>query len=214
MRNWRISTRLVSLLALPVVAATSLGALRIQSSLDNFDQLGNMKSLTDITESSTELAAALQNERDVAAGPLSSKPREDKNDAVVAAQEQTKRAKEAFDSVSDNVPGNLTGVRSTVLTINRQLSRLTSIRENAYTNADFISQTVNDYDGLIQSLLALSQDMAQATSNPDMIAQTRTLAAFSSAKEFDSIQRAVISAALADNRTLATTDWQYLQSSA
>jgi signal transduction histidine kinase len=214
MRNWRISTRLVSLLALPVVAATSLGALRIQSSLDNFDQLGNMKSLTDITESSTELAASLQNERDVAAGPLSSKPREDKNDAVVAAREQTTRAKQAFDSVSGNVPGNLTGVRSTVLAINRQLSKLTSIRDNAYTNADFISQTVNDYDGLIQSLLALSQDMAQATNNPDMIAQTRTLAAFSSAKEFDSIQRAVISAALADNRQLATNDWQYLQSSA
>jgi len=211
LRNWRISTRLVSLLALPVVAATSLGALRIQSEWENINELGNMKSLTDITESSTELAAALQNERDVSAGPLSSKPPEEKSDAVIASREQTQRAKDAFDAASDAVPSGLTGVRSTVLAINRQLSKLTSIRQEAYTNGDYVSQTVNDYDGLIQSLLSLSQDMAQATSNPEMIAQTRTLAAFSSAKEYDSIQRAVISAALADNKNLQINDWRYVQ---
>ena len=38
--------------------------------------------------------------------------------------------------------------------------------------------------------------MAQATSNPDMIKRTRALAAFSSAKEYASIQRAIIAAAL------------------
>lgn len=67
MRNWRISTRLVSLLALPVVAATTLGALRIQSSLENVKQLDAMTSLTDLTEQATKFAAALQNERDISA---------------------------------------------------------------------------------------------------------------------------------------------------
>ena len=38
--------------------------------------------------------------------------------------------------------------------------------------------------------------MAQATSNPEMIKRTRALAAFSSAKEYASIQRAIIAAAL------------------
>ncbi|MFD8198601.1 hypothetical protein ACFV2G_03430, partial [Streptomyces sp. NPDC059701] len=57
LRNWRISTRLVSLLALPVVAATSLGALRINESMDNIQQLDNMKLLTEMTKQATELAA-------------------------------------------------------------------------------------------------------------------------------------------------------------
>ncbi|MFF1658167.1 hypothetical protein ACFVXP_33490, partial [Streptomyces sp. NPDC058255] len=57
LRNWRISTRLVSLLALPVVAATSLGALRINQSMDSIQQLDNMKLLTDMTKQATELAA-------------------------------------------------------------------------------------------------------------------------------------------------------------
>ena len=48
--------------------------------------------------------------------------------------------------------------------------------------------------------------MAQATSNPDMIKRTRALAAFSSAKEYASIQRAIIAAALpADARTSRAT---------
>ncbi|MFD0211325.1 histidine kinase, partial [Streptomyces hirsutus] len=58
LRNWRISTRLVSLLALPVVAATSLGGLRINQSMDDIQQLDNMKLLTDMTQEATELAAA------------------------------------------------------------------------------------------------------------------------------------------------------------
>ncbi|CAM5699719.1 hypothetical protein SALBM135S_04530 [Streptomyces alboniger] len=41
--------------------------------------------------------------------------------------------------------------------------------------------------------------MAQATSNPEMIQRTRALAAFSSAKEYASVQRAIIAAALPAN---------------
>ncbi|MFE2303591.1 hypothetical protein ACFXAW_35950, partial [Streptomyces sp. NPDC059445] len=64
LRNWRISTRLVSLLALPVVAATSLGALRINESMDNIQQLDNMRLLTEMTKQATELAAARPNVAD------------------------------------------------------------------------------------------------------------------------------------------------------
>ncbi|CAM5699748.1 Signal transduction histidine-protein kinase/phosphatase MprB OS=Streptomyces alboniger OX=132473 GN=CP975_25555 PE=4 SV=1 [Streptomyces alboniger] len=69
LRNWRISTRLVSLLALPVITATTLGGLRINSSLDEIQQLDNMKLLTDMTKQATALAVALQEERDKSAGP-------------------------------------------------------------------------------------------------------------------------------------------------
>jgi signal transduction histidine kinase len=213
MRNWRISTRLVSLLALPVVAATSLGALRIQSSLENVDQLNNMGSLTDITERTTELAASLQEERDSSAGPLAGKPRDAKNDSVVATREATDRAKRAFDSATADLPQGLKGVSASLVAISRELSNLAAIRDNAYTDDQYISQTVNDYDQLIQSLLSLSQDMAQATNNPEMINATRALAAFSAAKEYDSIQRAVIGAALANDKNLQPNDWRYVESS-
>ncbi|GAA2099320.1 hypothetical protein GCM10009801_70800 [Streptomyces albiaxialis] len=199
LRNWHISTRLVSLLALPVIAATTLGGLRIGNSLQNVDQLDNMKRLTEMTEQATELAAALQEERDRSAGPLVSTGNE-KDELVVTPREKTDRAIQAFREATGDIDGSdkvMAGVQSTVLDIARQLNSIKNVRERAYDNKSYVSQTVNSYNQLIESLLSLSQDMAQATSNSEMIQSTRALAAFSSAKEFASIQRAIISAGLA-----------------
>ncbi|MGA4874873.1 nitrate- and nitrite sensing domain-containing protein [Streptomyces lydicamycinicus] len=200
LRNWRISTRLVSLLALPVVAATTLGGMRIGTSLENIDQLDKMQLLTEMTRQATELADALQVERDKSAGPLagSGNVKDDAN--VVAPREATDRARLSFNQATDDIRGQdatMTGVRATVLEITRQLNTLNEIRNNAYKDADNSTRTVTSYNQLINSLLSLSQDMAQATSNPEMIRSTRALAAFSSAKEYASIQRALVSAGLA-----------------
>ncbi|RXM22236.1 hypothetical protein EO238_24900, partial [Citrobacter sp. AAK_AS5] len=69
-KTGRVHGHLVALLTLPVVAATSLGAMRINSSMDEIEQLDNMKLLTEMTKHATRLATALQNERDQSAGPL------------------------------------------------------------------------------------------------------------------------------------------------
>ncbi|MFC4493942.1 nitrate- and nitrite sensing domain-containing protein [Streptomyces ovatisporus] len=199
LRNWRISTRLVSLLALPVVAATTLGALRIQDSLGNVDQLDNMKLLTEMTEQATELASALQEERDRSAGPLIATG-DQKDDTVVGPRQKTDQSFQAFKEATSDIDGSdkvMAGVQSTVLDITRQVTAIKEVRERAYDNPSSVSQTVNSYNQLIDSLLSLSQDMAQATNNSEMIQSTRALAAFSTAKEHASIQRAIISAGLA-----------------
>ncbi|WJV45950.1 sensor histidine kinase [Streptomyces flavofungini] len=217
LRNWRISTRLVSLLALPVIAATSLGALRINSSLDEIEQLDNMKLLTDMTKQATDLAAALQEERDQSAGPLAHGAN-DSDFAVKGTRVKTDRAYRTFLRGTqqledgDNDKG-LLGVRQSTIQITRQLQKINEVRRNAYADDKSFSQTVDAYSQLIEQLLKLSQDMAQATSNPDMIQRTRALSAFSSAKEYASVQRAIIAAALpANNREfgkLSETDRRY-----
>ncbi|MER6438880.1 nitrate- and nitrite sensing domain-containing protein [Streptomyces sp. NPDC001185] len=200
LRNWRISTRLVSLLALPVVAATTLGALRINESMDNIQQLDNMKLLTDMTKQATELAAALQQERDGSAGPLSQGVKPDKYE-ITSVRTATDRAKAQFLSGTQEIDdasasGQLSGVRDSLVAIAGELNKLGTIRNSAYSDPRNSSQTIDGYHRLITELINLSQDMAEATSNPEMIQRTRALSAFSSAKEYASIQRAVIAAAL------------------
>ncbi|MEV8474770.1 nitrate- and nitrite sensing domain-containing protein [Streptomyces sp. NPDC051173] len=212
LRNWRISTRLVSLLALPVVAATTLGALRIDSSLQNVDQLDHMKLLTDMTSKATALASALQDERDKSAGPLSAGAKDD--DSVVSTRQRTDKNIQAFSQATEELKPNdptMVGVSNTLVDISRQLKKIQSVRQDAFHDPSYIAQTVNNYDSLINSLLSLSQDMAQATSNSDMITATRSLATFSAAKEYASIQRAVITAALAakGGPSLSANDRQY-----
>ncbi|WP_322975389.1 sensor histidine kinase [Actinacidiphila bryophytorum] len=214
MRNWRISTRLVSLLALPVVTAGALGGLRIHTSLQNIDQLRRMNQLTDITEHATDLADALAEERDSSAGPLSAGS---PTDAVAASRQATDRERKLYRDASDTVSSNdslFSGVRSSLIAIDTQLTQLSQLRDQAFTSQSSIASTVNAYDGLIQALLGLSVDMAQATQNSEMVSNTRALAAFSSAKEYESIQRAVISAALAKGGPLDSSDYQLVKSAA
>ncbi|WP_225840513.1 nitrate- and nitrite sensing domain-containing protein [Streptomyces sp. NK08204] len=205
LRNWRISTRLVSLLALPVVAATSLGALRINQNMDDIQQLDNMRLLTDMTKQATELAAALQEERDQSAGPLSHGLKA--NDySIKGYRDKTDRAKQNFEDATEQInsaskDGQLQGVRDTVVGLLGQLDTLAQIRKDAYTAKDNSTQTVESYHRLITQLIDLSQSMAEASSNPQMIERTRALAAFSTAKEYASVQRAVIAAALNSTNT-------------
>ncbi|MET9441799.1 nitrate- and nitrite sensing domain-containing protein [Streptomyces sp. NPDC006610] len=220
LRNWRISTRLVSLLALPVVAATSLGALRISQSMDDMQQLDNMKLLTEMTKQATELAAALQEERDQSAGPLAHRSTSSRI-TVKGYQDKTDLALDSFLDASEEVDaaskdGNLQGVRDSLVGIARDLNSLNEIRNNAYEAERNSTQTVEAYHRLVTHLLDLSQDMAEATSNPEMIQRTRALAAFSNAKEYASIQRAVLAAALPANNTtygeLSENDRLYAES--
>ncbi|ROQ65762.1 signal transduction histidine kinase [Streptomyces sp. 840.1] len=200
LRNWRISTRLVSLLALPVVAATTLGGLRINDSMNDIQQLEHMQLLTQMTKQATSLAQALQEERDQSAGPLSNGvPATDFK--VTTPRKKTDRAKKAFFDATNEIGDTegdeaLESIHSSVQQIASQLGGIRDIRKQAFTDGSPSLQTVDAYSQLITSLLSLSQDMAQATSSPEMIKRTRALAAFSSAKEYASVQRAIIAAAL------------------
>ncbi|MEU0115674.1 nitrate- and nitrite sensing domain-containing protein [Streptomyces bobili] len=203
LRNWRISTRLVALLTLPVVAATTLGTLRINESMDDIQQLDNMKLLTDMTSQATDLATRLQEERDQSAGPLAH-GRSAADFTVKGTREKTDAALESFKDASEEIDasstdGNLQGVRDSLVGLLSDLGNLAKIRKSAYAEQKNSTQTVEAYHRLITHLLDLSQDMAQATSNPEMIQRTRALAAFSASKEYASVQRAVLAAALPVN---------------
>ncbi|MEU5218418.1 nitrate- and nitrite sensing domain-containing protein [Streptomyces sp. NPDC020807] len=203
LRNWRISTRLVALLTLPVVAATALGGIRINDSLQDIEQLDHMQLLTKLTREATDLAQALQAERDLSAGPLANdRPVSDYQ--VSNPRKRTDREYKAFLDATNAIPaadGNeaLRNLRNNVNQIASQVTNLSVIRRTAYEDGVAHSVTVEAYSRLIRSLLSLSQDMAQATSNPEMIKRTRALAAFSSAKEYASIQQAIIASALPPN---------------
>ncbi|WP_415951536.1 nitrate- and nitrite sensing domain-containing protein [Streptomyces sp. KLOTTS4A1] len=203
LRNWRISTRLVSLLALPVVAATSLGALRINESLEEIEQLENMKLLTEMTKGATDLANALQDERDKTAGPLSTGT-ESSAPEIASLYDRTESEQDQFLKVTIDLNDRrddqaMNAIRQDLTQITSQLNRLKDIRRDAYNEGAPSSQTIQSYNRLIEQLLDLSRDMALATNNPEIIQRTRILSAFSSAKEYASIQRAIIAAALPDN---------------
>ena len=209
--NWRIRTRLTALLILPVIAAMVLGGFRIQASLQTQQQLAKASQLGGIAQSATLLATALENERDTAAG-ISTATGDKTADAIAAAQKITATRRINFTTLTNSLdsatlPGNGVDITS----INSNLQGLGDIRANSFArNGTNILQSVNSYDKLITPLLTLSQDIALASSNAQLIQSTRALQEFSLWKESQSIIRAVISAGLATNpATLQVGDRAY-----
>ncbi|NEE45934.1 histidine kinase, partial [Streptomyces sp. SID8455] len=110
---------------------------------------------------------------------------------VSQPREKTDRAKDSFLDATNEIgdfenDDALESIHASVAQIASQLGDIRSIRKSAYEDGAPSLNTIDQYSQLITSLLSLSQDMAQATSNPDMIKRTRALAAFSSAKEYAS----------------------------
>ncbi|KQV17778.1 hypothetical protein ASE03_01310 [Kitasatospora sp. Root187] len=199
MRNWRIRTRLIALLLLPVVVALVLGGLRVESSLQNSKQLSQMANLADLAKKATALASALQTERDISAGPLTNGgPERAKDDDIVTARKNSDALSKAFATSSDNFDElDLAGGKALLLQVRRDLNQLSEARSNAYRDPDNIQATITNYDVIIKNLLSITQDIAIASNSTELVKITRALQQFSLAKENTSMQRALISAALA-----------------
>ncbi|MFI9275396.1 nitrate- and nitrite sensing domain-containing protein [Kitasatospora sp. NPDC052896] len=211
MRNWRIRTRLIALLLLPVVVATVLGGLRITSAMQSSQQLAQMANLSDLAAKATALADALETERDVSAGPLTANPGQDDSE-VDAARQQTDNLSKAYNSRADSFDNmNLSGGNSLLMQVRKDMTLLPVIRTSAYTQVDNIETTIASYDTIIQDLLAITQDIALTSSNSELVTATRALQQFALEKDASSEQRALISAALArpGGADLSTSDQNF-----
>ncbi|MFI6157867.1 nitrate- and nitrite sensing domain-containing protein [Kitasatospora sp. NPDC051170] len=199
MRNWRIRTRLIALLALPVLVSLVLGGLRIQSSMQNSQQLAQMANLSDLAKKATNLADALQTERDISAGPITRDPSAPLDDDIVTARKATDDLNRAFTASSDKFENlELSGGKALLFQIRRDLNSISEARNTPYQNNQNIQSTITAYDVIIRDLLGLTQDIALASNNKDLVVATRALQQFSLAKNVTSQQRALVSAALAN----------------
>ncbi|MFC8722337.1 nitrate- and nitrite sensing domain-containing protein [Kitasatospora sp. NPDC057198] len=198
MRNWRIRTRLIALLFLPVAVALLLGGLRVQDSMENSRELSQMSDLAELARSATDLANALQNERDVAAGPLASNTPADSDPLIQQAYKETNTLSKRFTNAADKFDDlDLAGSKTLLLQVRRDLNGLPQARTGAYRDLDNIQATITNYDVIITDLLGAAQDIAVTSNSPGLITATRALYQFSLSKENTSMQRALLSAALA-----------------
>ncbi|MFD8704343.1 nitrate- and nitrite sensing domain-containing protein [Kitasatospora sp. NPDC059648] len=202
MRNWRIRTRLIALLALPVLVSLVLGGLRIQTSLENSQQLAQMANLSDLAKKATNLADALQTERDISAGYITNKPNDPLDDEIVAARKATDDLSRTFTTSSDKFENlELSGGKALLFQIRKDLNSIADARNTPYQNNQNIQATITAYDVIIRDLLDITQDIALASDNKDLLVSTRALQQFSLAKDATSQQRALISAGLANPKS-------------
>ncbi|MFI1521617.1 nitrate- and nitrite sensing domain-containing protein [Kitasatospora cineracea] len=200
MRNWRIRTRLIALLFLPVIVALVFGGLRVQGSMENSRELSQMSDLAELARTATDLADALQNERDIAAGPVSRGGDADTDKDIQQAYSESTALSKKFNAAADKFDNlDLAGSKTLLLQVRKDLNSLPRARKGAFKDANNIQATITNYNVIINDLIGAAQDIAITSNSAELVKSTRTLYQFSLAKEASSMQRALISAALAQN---------------
>jgi signal transduction histidine kinase len=218
LKNWRVRSRILLLVAIPTLAALALGGFRITSSVQSAQVYQRVHELATLSSKVTQLAQMLENERDqtvvyIALGSsngrtaaLAVKPAEQTAASPQLAVVQQKYA--ATDRLVAQVTSQMKMIGSSFSAQTRQsaaaaqaaLARLPYLRAAATKTQLPALVVAKKYAQTIDAVLGLDNDIAQGAGDPTLAQSVSVLGLVSAMKEEASQQRAIISAALIEGR--------------
>ncbi|MFE0465132.1 nitrate- and nitrite sensing domain-containing protein [Kitasatospora sp. NPDC058965] len=185
-RNWRVPTRLVAILLIPVVIGLVFGGLRVNTSFDSYVKASHAERAAELARSATTLADALENERDMTLIPLVTG--QDLKGDVAKYRGLTDKALKDYQSSYNKVaPDNDSEISRRNLAAQSALGSLQHLRDNAYKPELYASATQAAYSALISPLMAFDNSVGNGSSAG--VARGRAIYAISLAKASASTQR-------------------------
>ena len=214
LKNWRVRSRLLLLIAIPTLVAVVLGGIGIASSLRSAQSYQRVESLANLGQQIIVLTQALEEERDqtafyIALGPNGGRATGSSANPAVrsqAALEQSvvTRSKNATDQamatvsdLSSQIGGSYSAqTQQAAATARAALGELPYLRTVSISTELPALVVVQKYTQLIDDVLALNDQIAQSASDPQLAQTVRVLGLVSAMKEEASQQRAILAAAL------------------
>ncbi|WP_052707812.1 sensor histidine kinase [Streptomyces rubellomurinus] len=186
-RNWRVPTRLIAILLIPVIISIVFGGLRVNTSIDGFIKASRAEKTAELAKAATELAEALENERDKTLIPLMTK--QDPNGEVAKRRADTDAALKAYNAAyeASDKSGELPRRHEAFQIL---VADLPHLRANAYSGELFASATANAYSTMFSPLLAFDNSVGNGSSNAT--SKGRAIYAMSLAKAAASSERALM----------------------
>jgi len=195
LREWGIRPKLIIVLAIPTLAALSLGGVNLLAAVNATSAYGHVADLSSAAARVTTLVNALQAERDLTADRvargLTTAPAIDRQQRLVDRAAADLRASvTAIDTSYDPV------VRRDVTTALSALSGLPELRDGTALGAEAAISVVRAYTGIIGSLLRVNGSLWVGSEDAAFVQQVAALEAASRAGELASQQRALLNVAL------------------
>ncbi|MFF7995891.1 nitrate- and nitrite sensing domain-containing protein [Kitasatospora xanthocidica] len=186
-RNWRVPTRLIAILLIPVIISLVFGGLRVNTSVDGYIKASRAEKTAELAKAATELAEALENERDKTLIPLLTK--QDPNNEVTKRRADTDAALKAYNAAyaASDKSGELPRRHDAFQAL---LVDLPHLRANAYNPELFLSATASAYSTMFAPLLAYDNSVGLGSTNAT--SKGRAIYAMSLAKASASTQRALM----------------------
>ncbi|MER6401875.1 nitrate- and nitrite sensing domain-containing protein [Kitasatospora sp. NPDC001603] len=202
-RNWRVPARLIAILMIPVIIGLIFGGLRVNTSVDGYVKASRAEKTARLAKAATELAEALENERDKSLSPLLTG--QDPNGDVPKTRATTDAALKAYNAAYDasdksaELPHRHAAFQSMVLF-------LPHLRDVAYKPELFATATQSAYSTMIAPLLAYDNSVGLGSSN--ITSKGRAIYAMSLAKASASTQRALMLHLLVGISAQSTTRYE------
>jgi len=210
LRNWRVRSRLVLLIAIPTATAVALGASNIVSSWQSAVSYQRVERMAGLSSKITSLAFALESERDetvtyiaLPAGGRTSDP--NGRSATVPAQLNVVRQQikltapwvaQVLTGIKEIGPGYPAQVRQDALSVQAVLGSLASLRTAAITTNLPALSVIDSYTNVIDVLLALDDQIDLNSGDPQLAGTVQALGRVSRIEEEYSVQRGIVMDAL------------------
>ncbi|MGP3920795.1 nitrate- and nitrite sensing domain-containing protein [Nonomuraea sp. 10N515B] len=206
LRNWRVRTRLIALIAVPTIVAVVFGGLRVTTSIGSAEQYQVIGEVGKVVGQFGELSRDLGLERDLAARYAASRSAADRDrygDQQEVVDVNVKRVLAAAQTVEPS----LSDIgRRNLERIKVRLGQLGSLRQ---TVAGTDSQlpplpTMEKYSETITEMLQLYDEVAQGATDEQLISTSAALRAIARAEDEGSKQRALLMAGIIRGSFLET----------
>jgi len=211
LRNWRVRSRLVLLIAIPTATAVALGGVSIVGSWRSAVANQRTETLAGLSTKVTRLAFEIEAQRDaivtyIAAGKGGR--------AGVSGKHQTKASKNQLQVVNQQIAftapwvqvvkhgvaqigsGYPVAVQAAAGAVLASLNTLPNLRNLALESQVAAGDVITDYGNLIETLLSFDDQVALSSGDAELSSTARALDAISRAENEDSVQRAIVMYAL------------------
>jgi signal transduction histidine kinase len=207
LRNWRVRWRVLALVIVPTIAAIVLGGIRVEAARSTAASFARINQVATLGRDFTTLTESVEDERDLTAGLLASQLAGEKAEAAtlrgklqkqyVVTNAELAASKGLAEQVSAAGSGNPPATRADVTSALQSLQAdLPDLRQFVNSEIDPLAMTDAYTQQLVSPLLAVDNDIASGSSNPQL-AQLATLLGTTAQMEDDaSQQRALLYAAL------------------
>src|SRR5579875_3632475 len=200
-RNWPVSWRLTAVVVIAVILDGVLGGLRLAAAAGSTAQFGRVTQLAVLGQQVTDLAQAMENERDEAAGFIAA----GRPTAGLAA---VQREYAATDAVAGKVRSAAAGIgaafpsstRAKVAAVLDRIADLGGLRNAALRTQLPSLPVITDYSEAIADLFSLNDEIAQGSADSTLEDSVRTLGSLSRMVQDASTQRAVLYAAFTEHQ--------------
>ncbi len=201
LKNWRVRSRLLLLIAIPTLAAVALGGLRVSSSIQSASTYQRVQQLANLNSDITTLVQRLQDERDqtayfIAQGNTGAGSRAAGLQVLYTQRHDTERAAAVVTQRLEQIGGSFSPqARQEAVEALADLENLPDVRLAA-DQSEQIPPIMQKYSRIITDLLVLEQNTGQGVGDGTLTQTVGVLGLVSRMKEDASQQRAILTAAL------------------